>query len=80
MMADGLEARNWLKGSEGDAIHAVLCGAGHYLRLILAHLRVLFLALISLMRYGTNTLRALWWGAIAALSEAMRSTSVLRSA
>jgi IS5 family transposase len=39
MKTDGLLARNWLKGSEGDAIHAVLCGAGHNLRLILAHLR-----------------------------------------
>ena len=42
MKTDGLLARNWLKGSEGDAIHAVLCGAGHNLRLILAHLRVLW--------------------------------------
>ena len=30
-----------------DAIHAVLCGAGHNIRLILAHLRVLVLALIG---------------------------------
>jgi hypothetical protein len=35
MKADGLLARNWLKGSEGDAIHAVLCCAGHNIRLIL---------------------------------------------
>jgi hypothetical protein len=33
MKADGLLARNWLKGGDGDAIHAVLCGAGHNLRL-----------------------------------------------
>ena len=29
MKTDGLLARNWLKGSEGDAILAMLCGAGH---------------------------------------------------
>ncbi|MBH9551885.1 IS5 family transposase [Inhella gelatinilytica] len=45
MKNDGLLHRNWLKGSLGDAMHALLCGAGHNLRLILAHLRVLLLAL-----------------------------------
>jgi len=40
MKTEGLLARNWHKGSDGDAIHAVLCGAGHNLRLILAHLQV----------------------------------------
>jgi IS5 family transposase len=49
MKADGLLARNWLKGSDGDAIHAVLCGAGHNLRLILAHLRVLLLLVLGLL-------------------------------
>lgn len=49
MKTDGLLARNWLKGSDGDAIHAVLCGAGHNIRLILAHLRVLLLALVGLL-------------------------------
>ncbi len=44
MKNDGLLRRNWLKGSLGDAMHALLCGAGHNLRLILAHLRVLLLA------------------------------------
>lgn len=47
MKADGLLGRNWLKGALGDAMHAVLCGAGHNLRMILAHLRVLLLALIG---------------------------------
>jgi IS5 family transposase len=47
MKTDGLLARNWLKGSEGDAMHAPLCGAGHNLRLILAHLGVLLLALFA---------------------------------
>jgi IS5 family transposase len=39
--------RNWLKGALGDAMHAVLCGAGHNLRMILAHLTVLDCALIG---------------------------------
>jgi IS5 family transposase len=35
MKADGKLDRNWLKGAIGDAMHAVLCGAGHNMRLIL---------------------------------------------
>ena len=38
---------NWLRGAMSDAMHAVLCGAGHNLRMILTHLRVLLLALIG---------------------------------
>lgn len=30
--------RNWLKGAMGDAMHTVLCGAGHNLRIILRKL------------------------------------------
>lgn len=41
MKADGKLDRNWLKGTLGDAIHAVLCGAGHSLRMILRKLRLL---------------------------------------
>jgi len=47
MKADGLLARNWLRGEIGDAIHAVLCGAGHNLRMILAYLRVLLVAFVG---------------------------------
>jgi transposase, IS5 family len=47
MKADGLLDRNWLKGALGDAMHAVLCGAGHNLRMILAHLRVPLRAFIG---------------------------------
>jgi IS5 family transposase len=39
MKMDGRLARNPLKGSLGDALHAVLCGAGHNLRLLIARLR-----------------------------------------
>jgi len=41
MKADGLLGRNFLKGTQGDAINAILCGAGHNLRKILARLRAL---------------------------------------
>jgi len=41
MKSDGLLGRCHLKGAEGDAMHAVLCGAGHNLRLLLNRLRAL---------------------------------------
>lgn len=37
---DGLLRRNYLKGALGDALHAILCGAGHNIRLILRQLRI----------------------------------------
>jgi IS5 family transposase len=39
MKSDGLLGRCHLKGALGDAMHAVLCGAGHNLRLLLNYLR-----------------------------------------
>ncbi|TGN67478.1 IS5/IS1182 family transposase, partial [Paracoccus liaowanqingii] len=45
MKTDGRLSRCPLKGTFGDAIFAVLCGCGHNIRKILAHLRAL-LALI----------------------------------
>ena len=36
---DGRLGRNPLKGALGEVLHAVMCGAGHNLRLILAALR-----------------------------------------
>ena len=48
--SDGLLERNHLAGATGDAINAILVGAGHNIRLLLAWLRRLlfffFLALI----------------------------------
>lgn len=41
MKGDGLLRRKFLKGMADDAINAILCGAGHNLRKILAHLRAL---------------------------------------
>jgi IS5 family transposase len=49
MKLDGKLARNHLKGALGDAIHALLCGAGHNLRLILRHLARLLRALLRLL-------------------------------
>lgn len=45
MKTEGRLGRNWLHGAEGDAIHALLCGAGHNLRMILRAIR-LFCAFI----------------------------------
>jgi len=49
MKLDGKLARNHLAGAVGDAIHALLCGAGHNLRLILRHLRRLLRTLLRLL-------------------------------
>ena len=42
MKSDGRLGRNWLKGTLGDALHAVLCGAGHNLRMILRAIRLFY--------------------------------------
>ena len=39
MKNDGKLGRNWLKGPLGDAMHAVLCGAGQNIRLIINKLK-----------------------------------------
>ena len=41
MKNDGRLGRNFLKGVAGDAMNALLCGAGHYLRKILRRLALL---------------------------------------
>ena len=50
MKNDGLLRRNWLRGQLGDAMHAVLCGCGHNLRMVLNQCRTLcalFLAILQ---------------------------------
>ena len=42
MKNDGRLRRNWLKGADGDAFNALLCGCGHNLRMILRKLRLFF--------------------------------------
>ena len=49
MKTDGRLARCPLKGTLGDALHAVLCGCGHNIRLILAHLRALAALILRLL-------------------------------
>jgi len=45
--SDGLLERNHLAGARGDAINAILVGAGHNIRLLLAWLRRLLLFVIA---------------------------------
>jgi IS5 family transposase len=47
MKTDGRLARCGLKGTLGDALFAVLCGCGHNLRKILAHLRAWLAQIIA---------------------------------
>ena len=42
LKSDGRLARNFLKGVEGDAMNALLCGAGHNMRKILRKLRLIY--------------------------------------
>jgi IS5 family transposase len=41
MKMDGKLSRSPLKGALGDALHAVMCGAGHNMRMLLRKLRLL---------------------------------------
>jgi transposase, IS5 family len=47
MKTDGKFGRNYLLGELGDKINALLCGAGHNIRLILKKLREKFLLLFA---------------------------------
>ena len=47
---DGRLTRSTLKGTDGDALFAVLCGCGHTIRMILRHLRAVLRHLIWLIR------------------------------
>jgi IS5 family transposase len=54
MKSDGRLDRNPLKGALGDALHAVLCGAGHNIRLLLSLLRLF----VAYLRAAIHA----WWG------------------
>ena len=47
MKTDGRLGRNFLKGTRGDAMNALLCGAGHNLRKILRRLALLFALILE---------------------------------
>ncbi len=49
MKSDGRLARCPLKGTIGDVIFAVLCGCGHNIRKLLAHLRALITAILTVL-------------------------------
>ena len=49
MKNDGRLTRSTLKGTDGDALFAVLCGCGHIIRMILGHLRAVICRLIWLI-------------------------------
>jgi IS5 family transposase len=54
MKTDGRLGRNPLKGALGDALHAVLCGAGHNIRLLFKKLRLLFTFIIWAISGGRS--------------------------
>ncbi len=58
MKNDGRLDRNYLKGTAGDVMNALLVGAGHNLRLILRKLRLLFAARVEAVFDGPNPLAA----------------------
>ena len=58
MKSDGRLGRNWLKGALGDAMHAVLCGAGHNLRIILRKLRLFCVLLCHMLSSVTKLTEA----------------------
>ena len=56
LKSDGRLSRNFLKGTEGDAMNALLCGAGHNLRKMLRQLALfIVLRLISMLRLWRNS-------------------------
>jgi IS5 family transposase len=58
MKTDGRLGRNPLKGALGDALHAVLCGAGHNIRLLLKKLRLLFALIVWAINGGRQMNRS----------------------
>jgi len=60
MKSDGKLDRNWLQGGIGDKINALLCGAGHNIRIILRRLRkrmLLFLLFLIQRVFGSHNIQ-----------------------
>lgn len=49
MKSEGKLGRNWLNGALGDALNAILCGAGHNIRLLLRRLRLSYALILTLL-------------------------------
>lgn len=49
MKSEGKLRRNMLKGFIGDRINAILCAVGHNLRLILNHIRRIFVLILQII-------------------------------
>ena len=49
MKNDGRLDRNYLLGAAGDAINAILAAAGHNLRFILNHLRIILALILAML-------------------------------
>jgi IS5 family transposase len=59
MKMDGKLSQNPLKGALGDALHAVMCSAGHNMRMLLRKLRLLCANLVSRCRKCCKSFRHL---------------------
>ena len=61
LKSDGRLSRNFLKGTEGDAINAILCGAGHnnreMLRLLALFIVLRLMAMCHDWRNSSSALR-----------------------
>lgn len=58
MKSDGLLQRSYLKGMIGNKLNALLCGAGHNIRLILKKLRLLFAWILYWLLKSRNELKS----------------------
>jgi hypothetical protein len=71
MKSDGRLSRNFLKGSHGDAINALLCAAAHNLRKILNKLRLFWTAWMH--AWGQRLYRLARTDALGFLSRTLNS-------
>ena len=59
MKNEGKRRRNWLKGRLGEALNAVLCGAGHKLRMILRAIRLFYVWMLFFSMAQNNRRQSL---------------------
>jgi IS5 family transposase len=51
MKSVGKMGKNWLKGAQGDAIHAILCAAGYNIRLMMRKLRLFYVCILAFTQH-----------------------------